>query len=558
MIQALRISVGLAAIACIVVALNLVTVLQEPYTPAVMIPAVLGVVLTLLWALLSVTGFAASGLREARSAQGLNAALACVAVLGICTVIYSFAIRSTWALDLTRDGRRELAPQTVQILQNLNEPVEILCFFPRSDEFSTDDTALGMRNTRRFLERTQRESPWIQVEYLDPETEIRRLQELNLTRLSRHGTIVFKVGARNRPIHLEQVNPRLRERDFTNALINLLRESEPAIYFLRGHNERAIDDPDEQHGLTAFASLLQSQAYRVDSLLIDYNEPEIPADCSLLAIIAPEGDLMPGEVAAIQEYMERGGRLFVLMDPWYRLSAEVRARELFRPWLRQYLGIEIGNDLVVSPVSREQLILGADVQGFDDLEESDFFGSYNYGHMITRGMRDRMVIRLARSVGLADVRPEDVNRNILLRTTPDAWGETEFGTSESTVAVFNELVDLPGPVPLAVAATRNTGRPLGDTGQTVTARALVMGNSSFVTNGELLYSAANMDFALNCINWLTDTEDLVAVRPRDDVQQPIVLEDRERRLIAWLASLGSVQVVALAGAIAYAVRRKYR
>jgi len=558
MLNALRVSLALAAIACIVVALNLVTVMQEPFAPSVMVPAVLGGVLLLGWALLSAMAYTASGMRDTRSVQGLNALLAGVAMLGICVVIYAFAARSTWSLDLTRDGRRELAPQTRQILQNLNEPVEVLCFFPHSDEFSTDDTALGMRNTRRFLERTQRESPWIQVSYHDPEVEVGRLQELSLTRLSRHGTIVFRVGSRNRPVHLEQVNPRLRERDFTNALINLLRESEPVVYFLRGHGELAIDDHDEATGLSNFASLLQSQAFRVESLMIDLNEPEIPADCSVLAIVAPQGDLMPAEIAAVQEYMERGGRMFVLMDPWYRLSAEARARERFRPWLRQYLGIEVGNDIVVSPVSREQIILGADLQGFDDQDTSEFFGSYNYSHIITRGMRERMVITLARSVGFTETRPDAVSRSILLRTTPDAWGETEFGTTEGSVAVFNELADLPGPVPLAVAATRNTGRPLGDTGQTVTARALVMGDANFVTNGELLYSAANMDFALNCVSWLTDTEDLVAVRPRDSAQQPIVLEDRERRLIAWLASLGSVQVVALAGAIAFVVRRKYR
>src|SRR5690606_18798226 len=114
------------------------------------------------------------------------------------------------------------------------------------------------------------------------------------------------------------------------------------------------------------------------------------------------------------------------------------------------------------------------LQGFSDQDTSDFFGSYNYGHLITRGMRERMVLKLVRSVGLADTQPASTNRSVLLRSTEECWGETDFGTGENAVAVFNEKTDLPGPVPLAVAATRNTDRPLGDTGQTIAARALVV------------------------------------------------------------------------------------
>lgn len=558
MLKPIRTAIGFAAVACVVIALNLVTIQQEPFTPGVMVPAVLGLLLGLVWALLSAIGYTASGLRDARSVQGLNAVLAGVAVLGICAVVYAFAVRSTYAIDLTREGRRELAPQTIQILQNLNEPVEVLCFFPALGEFGTDATELGLRNTRRFLERCQRESPWLDVQYLDPTTSPALLQELNLTRLSASGSIIFRVGNRSRAVHLEQVNPRLRERDFTNALINLLRTSEPVVYFLEGHNQRSITDADEVRGLSDFGRLLVSESNRVEPFTFDLNNPEVPADANLVAIVAPEGDLAPGEIAALQEYADRGGRFLILMDPWYRLSPEARANERFRPWLRQYFGVDVGGDLVVSPVSRERIILGPDLEAFDDADTSDFFGSYNYGHIITRGMTGRLVLTLARSVSLTDSRPESVSRTVLLRTTPDAWGETDFGSPESSVAVFNELTDLPGPVPLAVAATRDTGRPLGDTGQTVTARAVVIGDSNFAANGELLYSAVNMDFALNVVNWLTDTEDLVAIRPREQVQQPIVLEDGERRFIVWFAALGSVQAVALAGAITYALRRKYR
>jgi hypothetical protein len=63
---------------------------------------------------------------------------------------------------------------------------------------------------------------------------------------------------------------------------------------------------------------------------------------------------------------------------------------------------------------------------------------------------------------------------------------------------------------------------------------------------------------LNSVAWLTEKEDLIAIRPMGGLEQPLVLTPRQERIIAWVASLSVVQGIALAGVGVYLWRRRYR
>jgi hypothetical protein len=63
---------------------------------------------------------------------------------------------------------------------------------------------------------------------------------------------------------------------------------------------------------------------------------------------------------------------------------------------------------------------------------------------------------------------------------------------------------------------------------------------------------------LNTIAWLTENEDLIAIRPRGSEGQVLSLTVAEQRGIVWLSVLGTLQVIVLIGMLTFLYRRRYQ
>ncbi len=557
-VRFLRNALGIVALIALLIAANVLVVQQAPFAAPVLYGAGASLCCGLGWLLLSMALRLIEGGVQSQPVRQANIVAASVLFLGICIVLYAFAARADWAWDLTREGRRELAPQTIRLLTSLTEPVEVIGLFPLRGEYASDTAEIARKNTGRFLDRVSAVSDLVQVEFIDPQVDVLRVQQLQLTRLSGAGTVVVRAGGRKDVIQLEPVNPKLEERDFTNALINVIRNSRPVVYFLQGHDEKQIGDRGQRTGLSQLAGLLQSESYAVREHTMDLTNPAVPDDCDLLVIASPEGDLRLAETAALEAYMERGGRLLMLIDPLIRAPGAPQGAEVLRPWLSSYFGVEVGENIVVSPLTRETIMLGADLETFEEVDESAFVGSYHYEHPITVGMRQRMELKVACSVTQTDAPPARIALTPLLRTDPTCWGETDlFSGDGESVAFFNAMTDVAGPVHLAQAGAFSTDVPVGDTGVMREARFIVLGDGDIATNAEIL-NPVNADFVLNTFAWLSEAEALIAPRANTNAQEPIVLTGGERRTISWIASLGSVQAVGLAALGTWLWRRRYQ
>ena len=109
--------------------------------------------------------------------------------------------------------------------------------------------------------------------------------------------------------------------------------------------------------------------------------------------------------------------------------------------------------------------------------------------------------------------------------------------------------------PVAVAST---ARVRADAAQDVgprESRMIVIGNA-FMSRNDFTKHGGVQDMLLNSMAWLTENEELIAIRPTGAEDPPLVLTPGEQRAVEWLASLGVVQLVALAGACAYVLRRR--
>lgn len=545
---------GWMALALLLLAANLIFVFADMFALPVFLTLVGALILGVYagaGALLAAVG------REretARALGGLNAVISSALFLAICVVVYLLFAGWNVTWDLTREGLRSLSPLTVQVLENMDKPVTVTCFFLDSDD---EMVAIARDKTTRFLDLCRQYTDRLAVEMLDPTVEKLKVEDLGITHASPQGTVVVRAGDRKRVITLSGGSPRLEERDFTNALINVLREQNPKVYFLTGHHERDILNQDPQDGASMLGNLLGGESYAVDRLAIKITDPEVPTDCDLLVLNNPSSDLHPVELEAINRYMEGGGRMLILLDPWRNVTPAVTPGEQLRPWLEKNYGIVVGSDIVVTDKAenRFDLELRGDDAPFTEVEEGamSFRGCFCKDHPVTARFDQAMLLSAARSVTVSRQLPDKTGADILLRSLPVFWGETDIERLIKAGVATRDEVDQKGPVPLAVAAVRQVDRNSSPRGRGE-ARIIVVGDSDFAANSHLSVPG-NLNFTLNAAAWLCESEDLLAMRPTALEMTPLVLSDVERRAVAWMAIMLGLQAV-LAAALGMVLWRK--
>jgi ABC-type uncharacterized transport system involved in gliding motility auxiliary subunit len=558
---------GAASIAFLLLALNMLAFSPSALSLRVAGPFIVGLGASVAWLVLALSSIVSAS-KDWRTLGGLNAVASSLLFLGICVVVYAFCSHWDRTFDLTQEGLRELSPQTVQLLQGLDKDVEVFCFFMAGGDSSI---AAAQDRTERFMQRCARYGWRLKYEMLDQERDVERLTSLGAgSQFGRGGTIVVKCGQRVRAIQLSDSSPRLEERDFTNALINVVSTSNPKIYFLAGHKERNVEDKSPATGLSSLGELLKRESYAVETAFISTQNPTVPADCNVLVIASPQIDFNRNDLQVIQAYIENGGRLLFTFDP---AVAQGQIAETLRPWVEQRFGISVGNDIIISKYGNpsDQILL-LDLARSNTLpwpelasQANTYTGSYNPAHPITRGFALEMLLPRVRTVSTktASKMPPYVSAQELLFTLPVTWAESDIealykAQKSTTLKVSpggNEEIKS---LPVAVAATLKTEIPIGDTDQTKDARIVVIGDSDFMTNNCLQQIPGNMNFILNTMAWLTENDQLIAIRPATEGAKAILLSDQDRDFITWFSTLGILTAICVATAIAYALRRRHQ
>ncbi|MDX9973249.1 MAG: Gldg family protein [FCB group bacterium] len=557
----LRLISGLLGLLGLAVALNLLVLKEDLSTTAVLLPLAAGFLFGALWLVLRLATLTET-FGQGKTVYGIYSAVGVMVFFAICILLYGFGSRWDREWDLTQEGRRALAPQTRQVLQALPSEVEVTAFFVKANDSVID---AAREKTQRFLEQCQQYTPRLKVEFVDPVAEPARVAALNLEeeRLATPGTVVLKCGSRPpRVLPLSGVTGRLEERDFTNALINVSRRSQPKVYFLQGHDERNPDLDAKAHpkrGSLLFKVRLQSESYLPTSLTFGLEAPKVPDDCEILIINDPELPLRPDEIEAIQRYLDRGGRLLLLLDP----PVARPPLEVLNTWLFDRYGIAVGNDILLSSLSdkpRDIYLLPDTGQVAAKLTSrpfpQDFPGCFSKQHPITRGFDKDLVLRETRSVDLAPTLPEGVVGEVILRSLPFTYAETDLNLLAQGKA--NQDPDEPSGWPsIAAAVTARTAAPVGDTQKTRDARIVVIGDGDIASNEGMIF-VGHINLLMNAMAWLSESEELIAIRPTGKEDPPIILTAGEEQFIAWVACLGILQAVVLTGIAVQVWRRRYQ
>ena len=456
-------------------------------------------------------------LKTRTALYGMNTTVVILVVLAILVCINLLTYRHNFTWDLTETSVFTLSQQTRKIAQNLPREVKMTAFFQSGNP--------GREKFKILADGYKGLTDKIEVEWVDPDRRPAVVKQYGVTK---YGTVVLESGKQTKKVN------KANEENLTNALLQVTRDSQKKIYFLRGHKEKDIEDK-ERSGYSQVKKALEQEQYKLEPLLL-LQVGKVPEDASVLIINGPEKNLQESEITAIDVYLNRGGAVFLLLDP----QQDSGLNEFLERW-----GIDIRDDLIIDPRAK---LFGADYTTPIISQISD--------HPITREMGQQIIFPMLRSV--SEITSESLETTQLLFSGEDSWAEREYASGKVR---FEPGIDLQGPVPVAIVSskkieTANSAEPKPETSsgaetsesssQAKKGHLVVVGDSDFASN-RFFKLYGNSDFFLNATSWLAKEDNLISIRARTRKWSPITLTDTQGNLISMLGIVVFPSLVLLTG-----------
>lgn len=392
--------------------------------------------------------------------------------------------------DWTAGGRNSLAEDSVKLLATLDGPVQITAF-------ARENEALRGQ-IRDLVARYQRSKPDVELAFVNPDVEPERVRELGVTLDGE-----LRVAYQGRSERVQE----LTEQALTNALLRTARQGERWIAFLGGHGERSPQG-QANHDLGNFGAELERKGLKAQLLNLA-QDPQIPANISLLVIASPQVALLPGEIGLLRAYLERGGNLLWLSDPGESAGMEAIA---------ELLGIEFLPGVIVD----------ATTQMFG-IQNPDFVLVPEYPpHPVTRELRTLTLF--PRSTALVWNRSETWQGEPILSSLDRAWTELSPLTGELRFDAGTD--ERAGPLDIGFAFTRTVDVENADAGTTREQRVIVVGDGDFLSNA-FLGNGGNLDLGLNMVHWLSHDDDFIAIRAKAAPDQTLALSQAAQSAIGF-------------------------
>lgn len=391
----------------------------------------------------------------------------------LLAVAFAAAVVTTAAtLDfhLTEGGRSSrFSPRTLSILGDAQGDTRISCFLSKRHP--------SYRNVFQLLRKLELAAraeggARLEVHFIDPRWDLSaatRLMHLGV----KEGSLLFERGSRRVEVGVDDAD----ESACASAILRLsLPVGRKVVYFTVGHGELAIDSYDPAFGLSSLSRALKRDGYELKEL-DTLHANAIPGDCGVLVVAGARMAFSEAELAGIDAYLRRGGRIMALVAA---SAPKAGIARLLADW-----GVRVQPFIVVSPSTLDGADLVARDYGRHEIT-APLEGTYTVFH-------DALPIE---AVPVAAGGESSVFTP-LVKSDAESWGETDVLHRPCT---RDAAVEPSGPLVLAAAVERGAGRR--DIAVKPT-RLVVTGDASFVVDGALASRAnANRDFFRNALAWL--------------------------------------------------------
>lgn len=402
--------------------------------------------------------------------------------------------------DWTASGRNTLSEASVKVLDLVKEPVTVTSYARENNKTLREQITDLVARYSRFNKN-------VGLAFVNPDTHPDKTREMGI---SLDGEMVVATQGRSEKVQ------EFTESALTNALQRLLQAQDQNLVFLEGHGEPSpLGQANFDFG--QFGAELQRKGVHAVQLNLA-KTPDIPANTNALVIAGPQTNLLPGEVALIQDYVKKGGNLLWLAEPGDLHGLQP---------LGEQLGVKFLPGTVVDASTQA---LGINDPTFALVVE------YPY-HPVTRDFQSMTLFPVASALETA--KDGELRYTALLRTLARSW--TETGPVEGEIRFNADSGEKEGPLTLGVAVTReikteaatptaagvekpagqvSTAEPPAKQGAEAASdkpaekareqRIVVVGDGDFLSN-TYLGNGGNLNLGLNLVQWLSHNDALINI-----------------------------------------------
>ncbi|MEC8051572.1 MAG: GldG family protein [Myxococcota bacterium] len=464
----------------------------------------------------------------------LMSLLSALFVIGAVAALNVYMAQRPVEWDLTKDKIYTLSDQTQKVMQGLRQPVKVYGFLRNTEPYYA-----AIKET---FERYQALSEEFSYQMVDPIIDAQLAQKFGIQ--AEGARVVIESGERS--VQVKEVS----EETLTNAVVEVTNRVAKKIHYLIGHGELNIDNATEALGAKAFRDAVSAEGHELVPLnlsqiesvetrkKVDLTAPNattfrFPSDVKVLVIAGAQRPLLAPELQAVEDFLDRGGRLLALLDPMVNIGLD----SIFLSW-----GIIVDDTVIVDTNPMGQMMgLGAVTPLIVPVPETQ--------HPITEGL-GLTVFHTTRTVRVNEDAPRGLEVVALLRGGESAWGEakieddtaeqTDDDIYETTVAVLSEKPQKNPSLELISDATR----------------LLVLGDSDVATNQHLTIQS-NTDFLMNGLNFLLEDEALLTIRPKNRQSGLLTLTQKDFGRIQFF-SLDVLPVLLIALGLGIVTLRRQR
>jgi gliding motility-associatede transport system auxiliary component len=470
--------------------------------------------------------------RTRQTRYGALAGASVLIVLGILIAVNYIGARQNKRWDLTANKAFSLSDQSRGVLAKLDAPLQMMLFAQEQD----------FPRYRDKLQEYQYVSKQITTEYIDPDKKPTIARQ---NQVQQYGTVVLAYKGRTERVTSDT------EQDITNGIIKVVTGQQKKVYFVQGHGERDTTS-SERDGYNAIAGALSGENYTVEKLVLAQTGA-VPADAAVVVAAGPKTDFFPPEIDALKKYLESAGKLLLLLDPPDMATGPPLTNliGLAHDW-----GMDVGNDVVVDASGMGRL-LGTDAS----VPVVATYGS----HPITERFSFVTAFPLARSITPVMGGVNGHTAQPFAQTSPQSWSETNIKAllgGDSKVSFSETEGDKRGPITIAAATSAASkapsaagANPLDPEAPQPETRVAVVGDSDFAANAGLGIQG-NRDLFMNTVGWLSQQENLIAIRPKNPEDRRITLTATQQNNIIWLSLLVIPAGIFGSGVYAWSRRRR--
>lgn len=306
------------------------------------------------------------------------------------------------------------------------------------------------------------------------------------------------------------------EAQLTSAVEYVTSDNLPVVYLLDGNGEGELS--------ADFASVLSDDNFRTEGLSLITGDGKVPADASCVFINVPRNDLSEDEAAALEEYIDAGGKVVMMTYYPYDLPNLSAFAEKFGLSRVPGMLVEGSDNMYVS--GRPYYLLPS-------------IASNDISSMLAAS---NVYIVNPESHGIKEVETEkNVTVDALLSTSDKAYSKTnlEMLSSDTVYTVTEE--DIEGQFMVAARST------LSESGG-----QLIWFGSPYI--GENYY--ANLEYLIATMNTVCEKEASVTIASKSLMSDSLVVSDGSATF--WLAVMCVIVPVTVAagGFVVWNKRRK--